>query len=119
MRYLQCKTRNAEGNCRLIAESGDDKFLGGREINSIRPSQFARLESTRLFIKELAKCDLSTHLKTARECFIYKLCVDTLSIRLHKELTMIYSNVKTHYISGGNNSRLVRYDVIEKNSDVF
>lgn len=72
-----------------------------------------------LFIKELAKCDLSTHLKTARECFIYKLCVDTLSIRLQKELTMIYSNVKTHYISGDNNTRLVRYDVIEKNSDFF
>ncbi|MBQ0957026.1 hypothetical protein [Serratia symbiotica] len=32
---------------------------------------------------------------------------------------MIYSNVKTHYISGDNNTRLVRYDVIEKNSDFF
>ncbi|MCP1065399.1 KilA-N domain-containing protein [Serratia symbiotica] len=51
---------------KLRAESGDDKFLVRREINSIRPSQFALLESTSLFIKELAKCDLSTHLKTVR-----------------------------------------------------
>ncbi|WP_414162034.1 hypothetical protein ACMGG9_07865 [Serratia sp. BNK-10] len=32
---------------------------------------------------------------------------------------MIYSNVKTHYISCDTNTRLVRYDVIEINSDVF
>lgn len=51
---------------KLRAESGDDKFLGGRDIDSIRPSQFARLESTKLFISELSKCDLNTHLKTVR-----------------------------------------------------
>ncbi|MGV2810859.1 KilA-N domain-containing protein [Enterobacter cancerogenus] len=51
---------------KLRAEAGDDNFLGGRDINSIRPSQFARLDSTKLFIKELSKCDLSTHLKTVR-----------------------------------------------------
>lgn len=51
---------------KLRAESGDDKFLAGRDINSIRPSQFARLDSTKLFINELSKCDLNTHLKTIR-----------------------------------------------------
>lgn len=51
---------------KLRAESGDDNFLSGRDINSIRPSQFSRLESTRIFIKELSKCDLNTHLRTVR-----------------------------------------------------
>jgi hypothetical protein len=48
------------------AESGDDKFLSGRDINNLRPYKFSRLESTQLFIKELSKWDLKTHLKTVR-----------------------------------------------------
>lgn len=48
------------------AESGDDRFLCGRDIDSIRPYKFTRLESTVLFISELSKWDLKSHLKTIR-----------------------------------------------------
>jgi hypothetical protein len=46
------------------AEAGDNDFLGGRDIENLRPSKFKRLESTQLFIKELSKWDSKAHLET-------------------------------------------------------
>ncbi|MDC9605592.1 KilA-N domain-containing protein [Xenorhabdus griffiniae] len=45
-------------------EAGDNDFLGGRDIENLRPSKFKRLESTQLFIKELSKWDSKAHLET-------------------------------------------------------
>lgn len=36
-----------------------------------------------------------------------------------KESTVIYTNINTYYITSGKNSRLVRYDVIEMDSETY
>lgn len=47
-------------------DSGDSKFLSGRDIESIRPSRFIKNAEVKLFINELSKWDSGSHLKAAR-----------------------------------------------------
>ncbi|OIV47149.1 hypothetical protein BK025_06455 [Sodalis sp. TME1] len=47
-------------------DSCDAKFLGGREIESIRPSKFIKNAEVKLFINELSKWDSGSHLKSVR-----------------------------------------------------
>jgi len=47
-------------------DEGDSQFLGGRDIESIRPSRFLKNAEVRMFIDELSKWEPESHLKPAR-----------------------------------------------------